>query len=519
MATLLWSQEFNTGTLDIKSASNPNGLWMPVDFWQNINQGWKDFSGTNWNINPNDPAFAGYDPFSVQNGYLQITETRTPTSLYPAIQSEMTAQGVSGPVPSWMGGELITNRADVTFTYGYFEFRERIVNGGKGEFPAMWFYSANESGDAQGKSMAEIDLYEIFGTPGKWSTTLHGAGTTNVGTTTDPASVDGWHTYGMNWQPNLLQFFEDGKLIYQVTGAAASYYNDLKMAIRVNFAMDAPWFPTSAHSDGTTPSPMEMQIDYIRQYDVPPSPGDVPPPSPSPPPPTTGTDDTMILSATQWNGHAPIDMGGGNDTLIVTEHADSINGQPKIPTVTNVEHGYLVGTAGTDWGTYTGAELDGILIGADAHIDLGAGFDSIATETTSVDLNALGANDAAIKGVEEFIAYPHWQTPTQGPVIDMHGQSENLIFMGDNANDTFIGGTGHDIFTGRGGSDLFGVSDGDVIRDFVHGQDHIKVAANVNLAAITTTESGGNTYVHVDNATTVLLTGINLHVSTTDFTH
>jgi hypothetical protein len=31
--------------------------------------------------------------------------------------------------------------------------------------------------------------------------------------------------------------------------------------------MDAPWFSSSAHSDTTTQS-MQMQIDYIRQYDA-----------------------------------------------------------------------------------------------------------------------------------------------------------------------------------------------------------------------------------------------------------
>jgi beta-glucanase (GH16 family) len=152
----------------------------------------------------------------------------------------------------------------VDFTYGYFEFREQIPDQSKGMFPAMWFYSANESADPTGKSTAEIDLYEIFGTPDKWSTTLHGAGTTDVGT----QSVDtaGWHTYGMNWQKDTLQFFEDGKMVCQATPQQASYFNDLHMAVRVNFAMDAPWFPASAHSDSTTLSSMHMQIDYIRQY-------------------------------------------------------------------------------------------------------------------------------------------------------------------------------------------------------------------------------------------------------------
>jgi beta-glucanase (GH16 family) len=262
-ATLLWSAEFDT-PLDMKSASNPGGLWMPVDFWQNINSGgYEDFAGTSWNINPNNPIFAPYNPFSVQNGYLQIEASRVPTELVAPIQSEMQKQGQPGGVPEWMGGMLITNKDEVTFTYGYFEFRERIPEGDKGIFPAMWFYSAHESADPQGKATAEIDLLEIFGDPNRWHINIHGASSFEAGSQT--ADTSGWHTYGMLWEPDLLQFYRDGHLLYTVTGPQASYFNDLELAIRVNFSMDAPWFPPSSQSDGSTQS-MQMQIDYIRQY-------------------------------------------------------------------------------------------------------------------------------------------------------------------------------------------------------------------------------------------------------------
>lgn len=509
MANLLWSQEFNT-PLDLKSASNPNGLWAPVDFWQNINSGgYEDFAGTSFNINPNNPTFAPYNPFSVENGYLQIEASRTPSALVGPIQQAMSQQGQPGGVPDWTGGILITNKDVQTFTYGYFEFRERVVGEGKGEFPAMWFYSANESGDAQGKSSAEIDLSEIFGTPGKWSTTLHGAGTTNVGTHT--ADTTGWHTYGMNWQKDLLQFYEDGQVIYTVTGAAASYFNDLKMSIRVNFSMDAPWFPASSHSDSTTPSHMDMQIDYIRQYDTfpgssPPPPPDNPPPPPPPPP---GTNDTLTLAADKWASGKPIDLGSGNDTLniVVTDAGHDIH-TLGAPSVTNVENTNLWGQPGSDWVTLRGAQLDAFLQG-NSHIDLGGGYNIIDLDTTSLRLNQLGASDPLIQHVQQYEVLNN-----NGVTIDMHGQTEAFKFYGNGGNDTFIGGSGHDTFTGRGGNDVFGVSDGDVVKDFVHGQDHIKVA---NPAAVTWNESGGNTVVHLDATHTMLLTGINLHLAQTDF--
>jgi hypothetical protein len=38
------------------------------------------------------------------------------------------------------------------------------------------------------------------------------------------------------------------------------------MLVLVNFAMDANWFDPSLKSDGTTPSPMDMEVDYVRVY-------------------------------------------------------------------------------------------------------------------------------------------------------------------------------------------------------------------------------------------------------------
>jgi hypothetical protein len=71
----------------------------------------------------------------------------------------------------------------------------------------------------------------------------------------------------MLWEPDLMQFYRDDHLLYTLSGPQASWFNNLHMAIRVNFAMDAPWFSAAAHSDSTTNSTMQMQIDYIRHYD------------------------------------------------------------------------------------------------------------------------------------------------------------------------------------------------------------------------------------------------------------
>ena len=260
---LLFSDEFDA--FDLASASHTNGFWRPNDFWQGISSGgYKDFAGTSWNINPNNPTFAPYNPFSVSNGILTITCTRTPTALVSAIQAEMTAQGIPGSVPAWCGGMIVQNPAVRKFKYGYFEFRARWPNPGKGMFPALWFYSTDGGADPLGKSWSEIDLFETFGISNTWSTSLHG-GTgytidTKVQDTTD------WHTYALDWQPTYLKVYRDDVLVYTVTGADAEWFNTT-MGIRMNYAMDASWFGANATSDSNTPDNLTMEIDYVRVYD------------------------------------------------------------------------------------------------------------------------------------------------------------------------------------------------------------------------------------------------------------
>lgn len=256
-ATLLFFDDFNT--LDLVTPGNPNGVWRPNDFWQNISRGYKDFAGTSWNANPNE-ASVNLNPFSVAGSVLTITAARIPSDRNAAIAASMAAQGQTG-APSWYGGMLISN-ANLPvqrYLYGYFEMRARFPTQGSGMFPALWFY--NSMGGP--KPNAEIDLFEIFGTPNRWTTTLH------PGPEVGAASEDtaGWHVYGMDWQPTYLRFYRDGVLKWQATGSNATYF-DVPMGIRINYAMDANWFPPANKSSGATPSPMTMEIDYVSVYDI-----------------------------------------------------------------------------------------------------------------------------------------------------------------------------------------------------------------------------------------------------------
>lgn len=265
---LIWAEEFDT--LDMTTSSH-TGAWRPNDFWQNIDQGYRDFAGTNWNLNPNQhPADT---PFAVASSVLTITAKRTPSALNASIAATMAAQGVSGSVPAWCGAFMQTNRDVRTFRYAYFEIKARWPNPGKGMFPALWLYATKGDADPLDKGCAEIDILEIFGYAAgqPWSANLHYRNNANT-PIQDPVALPNqssdtteWHVYGLDWQPTYLRWYRDNVLVHEVTGFNAEWFNTT-MGLRLNFAMDASWFASTETSDGTTPDPMTMQIDYVRVY-------------------------------------------------------------------------------------------------------------------------------------------------------------------------------------------------------------------------------------------------------------
>jgi beta-glucanase (GH16 family) len=267
--TLVWADEFS-GALDLTTPDR-HGRWRANDVWQDVSRGYRDFAGTSWNLNPNEtPA---HTPFSVRNGVLTITMTRTPAELHPTIAASMAAQGQTGPVPEWAGGVLITDPAVHEYRYGYFEVRARFRGVGAGMFPAVWLFATGGSTEPSGKGSAEIDIMEIFGhaAGNRWESTVHYRD--NAGRPVRPEAQlpartgdpSRWRTYAVDWQPNHIRFYDDGVLVGELTGSDASWH-DTPMSLRLNYAMDAPWFPPPNRSGSGTPNEMFMDVDHVRIY-------------------------------------------------------------------------------------------------------------------------------------------------------------------------------------------------------------------------------------------------------------
>ncbi|MGY1840833.1 MULTISPECIES: family 16 glycosylhydrolase [unclassified Modestobacter] len=280
-----WSEEFDS--LDLASSAHPGGFWRANDTWQPVDAGHAAFDGSRpatWFLNPNQRLAGEFrSPFSVSDGVLSITAQRTPAEWATDIAAVNTQN--PGHAPPWSGGLLISNtaRPDARFGHGYYEIRMRAPVPAKGGWPALWLFAA--SGLNPGKENAEIDLLEVFGHASgqPWSVTVHekayarGAIAPAAGATTADGQVDvahvmtdttDWHTYGLDWQKGHLRFYQDGRQVAEVTGSDAAFFDDVTMSIRLDYAVDASWFPAGQRSDASTPDVLSMQVDHIRRWDT-----------------------------------------------------------------------------------------------------------------------------------------------------------------------------------------------------------------------------------------------------------
>ena len=284
----LWAEEF--ATLSLVTPTQPHGTWYATEPYLSGGMvGEPDpASKLTWNANPNQDfggVVGAMDPFRVGpvadaagvpatgNSGLTISCRR----YSPDERAAVEAYNKSIPGRRW-GGTLISNHAVRTFTYGYLEFRACFPRTGHGMWPALWLFSAfGANGDE--RAAAEIDLVEIFGpaSGSPWFSSLHQL---QAGGTAVPGfngSVNGfyrgdldttrWHTYGLDWQEDLLTFYVDRQQVARRGGRDAEFYRDVKMAIRMNYTMTENGAgPDSGPEDHSTPDPLTMSVDYIRLW-------------------------------------------------------------------------------------------------------------------------------------------------------------------------------------------------------------------------------------------------------------
>ncbi|HXM34898.1 MAG TPA: glycoside hydrolase family 16 protein [Pyrinomonadaceae bacterium] len=158
-------------------------------------------------------------------------------------------------------------------TYGRFEARIKIPYG-QGIWPAFWMLGSNID-SVSWPNCGEVDIMENIGKePSIVHGTIHGpgySGASGIGSSYSTPSnqrfADTFHTFAVEWEPNVIRFYCDGILYKTRTPAdlpqGQTWVFNQPFFIILNLAVGGYW---PGNPDGTTVFPQIMQVDYVRVY-------------------------------------------------------------------------------------------------------------------------------------------------------------------------------------------------------------------------------------------------------------
>jgi beta-glucanase (GH16 family) len=227
-----------------------------------------------------------------------------PTTVYasnPAVWTLVWSDEFNGPSGSAVnahveGGSLVIKALKETFTgpdnitrdytsarlltsnrftqaYGRFEARLKIPFG-QGLWPAFWMLGDN-IGTAGWPTCGEIDIMENIGKePSTVHGTFHGPGYSGAQGVSAAYALpnsrkfsDDFHTFAVEWEPNVMRFYVDGLLYKTRTPAdlpaGKAWVFDHPFFIILNVAVGGDW---PGNPDATTVFPQQMLVDYVRVY-------------------------------------------------------------------------------------------------------------------------------------------------------------------------------------------------------------------------------------------------------------
>jgi beta-glucanase (GH16 family) len=238
-ANLLFSDEFNTQTLD-------STKWQTCAWW----------SSTTCSIETNNELeLYTKNNVSVGNGALKL-EARHENAVG---WNGKTYNYTSGMIST--GGRSGQTAPGFTFTYGYMEARVKVPKG-QGLWPAFWTLPADYSWPP------EIDAMEILGqAPNVQHMTYHytdasGSSAGPGASWTGPDFSAGWHTFGVDWEPNALTWYVDGVARWTFTDTAAITNKPSYLIFDLAVGGDWPGSPNAA-----TSFPSSFAVDYVRVWD------------------------------------------------------------------------------------------------------------------------------------------------------------------------------------------------------------------------------------------------------------
>src|ERR1700738_288818 len=242
--SLVWSDEFD----------GPSGSAVDSSKWS------FDIGGNGWGNNELETYTNRTVNAHVEGGSLVIK----------AIKETFT--GPDNRTRDYTSARLLTSNK-FTQAYGRFEARIKIPYG-QGIWPAFWMLGDN-IGTVGWPTCGEIDIMENIGKePSIVHGTFHGPGYSGAQGVSAAYALpngqkfsDDFHTFAVEWEPNVVRFYVDGLLYKTRTPsdlpAGKAWVFDHPFFIILNVAVGGG-FP--GNPDATTVFPQQMLVDYVRVY-------------------------------------------------------------------------------------------------------------------------------------------------------------------------------------------------------------------------------------------------------------
>jgi beta-glucanase (GH16 family) len=239
---IVWSDEFNGNSVNTSIWTYETG---------NGSGGWGNGELEYYTSRTNN-AF-------VANGLLHIIARKEATNGFSYTSARLKSEGL------------------YSRTYGRFEWRAQLPQG-SGTWPALWLLGNSIDTGTGWPGCGEIDVVENQGPHPNWEQGSLHSGSDETATNFFLAgdSVTNFHTYTLDWTTNAFLFYVDGHPYETQTGWGSSTGNPYPFPFNqpffllMNLAIGGQYlgYPSTNSINSGTVFPCEMDVDYVRVYDL-----------------------------------------------------------------------------------------------------------------------------------------------------------------------------------------------------------------------------------------------------------
>jgi hypothetical protein len=143
--------------------------------------------------------------------------------------------------------------------YGRWEFRVR-TDKGRGFGSAILLWPDSEKWPEDG----EVDIMEVPGENRDLAHfVLHSGEANNIVGSAVKGDFSQWHTFAVEWLPNRITWYVDGKKKYENTDKAAIPTTPMHLTMQLDQGPKKDWILAR---DDTTPDELALQVDWVRIY-------------------------------------------------------------------------------------------------------------------------------------------------------------------------------------------------------------------------------------------------------------